>query len=72
MQSALHVLVQVFPFGDDASTSIKWSVLKIGGPRASQQLVMFAIGLMLGDFTVGGIWSLISVVTQQPMYNFWP
>jgi len=34
--------------------------------------VMFAIGLMLGDFTVGGIWSLVSVVMQQPMYNFWP
>ena len=54
------------------SSIIKWGVLKIGGPRASQQLVMFAIGLMLGDFTVGGIWSLVSVVTQQPMYNFWP
>ena len=54
------------------SSIVKWSVLRISGPRASQQLVMFAVGLMLGDFTVGGIWSLISVVTQQPMYNFWP
>lgn len=54
------------------SSVVKWSVLKIGGPHASRQLVMFAVGLMLGDFTVGGIWSLISVVTQQPMYNFWP
>ena len=54
------------------SSIVKWSVLKIGGQKTSQQLVMFAIGLMLGDFTVGGIWSLISVVTRRPMYNFWP
>ncbi len=54
------------------SSLAKWAMLRIAGPRASQRLVMFAIGLMLGDFTVGGIWSLISVVTQQPMYNFWP
>ena len=51
---------------------VKWSVLKLGGQKASQHLVMFAIGLMLGDFTVGGIWSLISVITQRPMYNFLP
>ncbi len=54
------------------SSVVKYAVLKIGGQRATQQLVMFAVGLMLGDFTVGGIWSLISVITQQPMYNFWP
>lgn len=54
------------------SSVVKYAVLKIGGPRATQQLVMFAVGLMLGDFTIGGIWSLISVITQQPMYNFWP
>ena len=54
------------------SSVVKYAVLRIGGPRATQQLVMFAVGLMLGDFTIGGIWSLISVITQQPMYNFWP
>ena len=54
------------------SSMVKYAALKIGGPRSSQQLVMFAVGLMLGDFTIGGIWSLMSVITQQPMYNFWP
>jgi hypothetical protein len=54
------------------SSVVKWGVLRFGGRKAAQQLVMFAIGLMLGDFTVGGLWSLIGVFTKTPMYNFWP
>ena len=54
------------------SSVVKWGVLRFGGRRAAQQLVMLAIGLMLGDFTVGGLWSLLGVFTKTPMYNFWP
>ena len=54
------------------SSVVKWMVLKLGGRRASQQLVIFAIGLMLGDFIIGGLWSLLGVFTKTPMYNFWP
>ncbi len=54
------------------SSVVKWGVLRFGGRKAAQQLVMLAIGLMLGDFTVGGLWSLIGVFTKTPMYNFWP
>ena len=54
------------------SSVVKWGVLRFGGRKASQQLVMLAIGLMLGDFAVGGIWSLLGVFTKTPMYNFWP
>jgi hypothetical protein len=54
------------------SSVVKWAVLKFGGRRATQQLIMFAIGLMLGDFIIGGLWSLLGVFTKIPMYNFWP
>jgi hypothetical protein len=54
------------------SSVVKWMVLKLGGRRASQQLVIFAIGLILGDFIIGGLWSLLGVFTKTPMYNFWP
>lgn len=54
------------------SSVIKWGVLRFGGRRAARQLVSLAIGLMLGDFAVGGLWSLIGVFSKTPMYNFWP
>ncbi|MCD6505322.1 hypothetical protein J7M22_01735 [Candidatus Poribacteria bacterium] len=54
------------------SSTVKWLVLRFGGRKASHRLYSFAIGLILGDFTVGGIWSLLGVAIGKPMYNFWP
>lgn len=54
------------------SSVVKWAVLKLGGRRASQQLIMLAIGLMLGGFIIAGLWSLLGVFIKTPMYNFWP
>jgi len=54
------------------SWSIKWAVLRIGEFSAAQHLTRFAIGLILGDFVVGGLWSSTSIITQKQMYNFWP
>ena len=54
------------------SSVVKWSVLRFSGRKACQKLVMLAMGLILGDFTVGGLWSLFSVFTEKQMYNFWP
>ena len=51
---------------------IKWAVLRIGGFSSAQHLTRFAIGLILGDFVIGGLWSSISIITQRQMYNFWP
>ena len=54
------------------SSVVKWGVLKFGGRRAAQQLIMLAVGLMLGSFIIGGLWSLLGVFTKTPIYNFWP
>lgn len=54
------------------SSIIKWGVLRFGGRKLARKLVTLAIGLMLGDFIVGGMWSLIGVFTKKQMYNFWP
>ena len=51
---------------------VKLTILKVWGLKAMRKLRYFAFGLILGDFVTGGLWSLISIITQKQMYNFWP
>ena len=51
---------------------VKLTLLKVFGLKAMRELRYLAFGLILGDFVAGGIWSLISIITQKQMYNFWP
>ena len=46
-------------------------VLKIGGVRLYRQAVPFFLGLILGDYTLGCVWSLIGLVLQMPTYIVW-
>jgi len=52
--------------------TVKLTILKVLGLKAMRKLRYFAFGLILGDFVTGGLWSLISIITQKQMYNFWP
>ena len=49
---------------------IKWLVLKMGGLRAHRQAVPFFLGLILGEFTVGGLWAMLGIIFRTPMANF--
>lgn len=49
----------------------KWIVLKGGGLKAHRQAVPFFLGLILGEFVVGSVWTLIGVVWNIQTYIFW-
>ena len=50
----------------------KWIILKYGGIRSYRRAVPFFLGLVLGDFLMGSIWSLLSIVLDTNMYQFYP
>lgn len=49
----------------------KATVLKIGGVKLYRQAVPFFLGLILGDYTLGCVWSLIGLVMKMPTYIVW-
>ena len=50
------------------SWAIKYGILKIGGLRLHRQSIQFFLGLILGEFVVGSIWSIRGVVFHVPSY----
>jgi len=54
------------------SWSTKAIVLKYGGLRLYRRVLPFFLGLILGDFVIGGLWDLLSMVIDTPTYQMWP
>ncbi len=50
------------------SWAIKYFILKIGGLKLHRQSIPFFLGLMLGEFVIGSIWSLRGVIFHVPSY----
>jgi hypothetical protein len=50
----------------------KWIILKVGGLKSYRRAVPFFLGLALGDYAIGSILSILSIVLDRPMYQFWP
>ena len=50
---------------------IKWLVLRYGSLQTYRRFEPFFLGLMLGEFIVGSIWSLLGMVYDLPTYSFW-
>lgn len=66
----------------DWTTGLIWMPLLIGwaakagllrymGPKVYHHGLPFALGLILGEFAVGGFWSLLAMFTRKPQYHFW-
>jgi hypothetical protein len=53
------------------SSVIKWLALKFGGAKGYRTAVPFFLGLILGDFIVGSIWSILGIVFGRSTYVFW-
>ena len=51
---------------------IKLSVLRYGGLRLYRQGLPFFIGLILGEYVTGALWSLAGVILQTRVWVFWP
>jgi hypothetical protein len=47
---------------------IKYSILKIGGLKLHRQSIPFFLGLVLGEFVIGSIWSLRGVIFHVSSY----
>ncbi len=50
---------------------IKWLILQYGGPVKYRKLAPFFLGLILGEFTVGSLWTVVGIVAGIPTYGFW-
>ena len=49
---------------------IKLIILKHGGVKQHRKLIPFFLGLILGEFVVGGFWTLRGVIFKTPTYKF--
>ena len=52
------------------SWGIKAILFQAGGLRTYRRAMPFFIGLVIGEFTLGAIWTLIGIALERPMYRF--
>ncbi|HIE29339.1 TPA: hypothetical protein EYP66_18875 [Candidatus Poribacteria bacterium] len=53
------------------SWALKAIILKYGGAKLYRKTAPFFLGLILGDYTLGCLWSLIGIAFQMPTYGVW-
>ncbi|MBD3181745.1 hypothetical protein GF312_05600 [Candidatus Poribacteria bacterium] len=46
-------------------------ILKYGGLKAHLKATPLFMGLILGEFTIGSIWTIIGISLDMPTYGFW-
>jgi len=50
---------------------IKGLIMRYQGPKTYRRGLPLALGVVLGEFAVGGLWSLLAMLTRKPQYAFW-
>lgn len=50
---------------------LKVSTLRFGGLRLYKTAVPFFLGLILGQMSIGCVWTLIGMALKIPYYSFW-
>jgi hypothetical protein len=63
--------VDYFWFAFFLGWCFKVVLMRLGGLRAHHFGLPFAMGLILGDFTMGSLWSLITLLFQVPTYRIY-
>lgn len=53
-------------------STAKFFILKFGGLRVYRRALPFFFGLILGEVTVGSLWTIVGIVLGIPTYDFWP
>jgi hypothetical protein len=51
---------------------IKLFVLRYGGLRLYRKAMPLFLGLILGEYAAGGVWSIIGIIIKTKTYVFWP
>ncbi|MCZ6678582.1 MAG: hypothetical protein O7E52_15205 [Candidatus Poribacteria bacterium] len=49
---------------------LKLIILKVGGVKAHHQAIPLFLGMILGEFVIGGFWSLRGAIWNVPTYRF--
>ncbi|GDX40457.1 hypothetical protein LBMAG21_07490 [Armatimonadota bacterium] len=49
---------------------LKWALIHLGGLRIYRQSLPFFMGLILGEFVMGAVWSILGIALKMPMYRF--
>lgn len=50
----------------------KLLIMRYGGAPAYRKALYFFVGLVLGEFVAGSLWSIWGAVTNTVVYSFWP
>jgi hypothetical protein len=50
---------------------LKLLLIRYGGMYAHRKAAPFFLGLVLGDYTVGALWSLLGILLGQPTYRIY-
>jgi hypothetical protein len=48
----------------------KWVILRSGGLKAHRKAVPFFLGMIMGQMTIGSIWSIIGLIIERGIYSF--
>ena len=51
---------------------LKLLLLKYGGRNVHRKALPFFLGLILGQFTIGSLWTILGMVFNIPTYGIWP
>ncbi len=51
---------------------LKAIVLRHGGLKAYRRAIPLFLGLALGDYILGSLWSIFSILANTTLYQFWP
>ncbi|MGC8835129.1 MAG: DUF6784 domain-containing protein, partial [Armatimonadota bacterium] len=51
--------------------ALKLLILRYGGLKTYMQWMPLFFGLILGEFVVGSLWTIIGIVFNIPSYGFW-
>ena len=53
-------------------STAKFLVFRFGGLRLYRRSAPFFLGLILGEITVGSLWTIVGIALGIPTYDFWP
>jgi len=53
------------------SWTLKFAILKYGGIKSYRKAIPFFFGLILGEYVVACIWSIIGIILRIPTYRSW-
>jgi len=60
-----------FWFAVFVSWLIKFIILRFGGAKSFRKSAPIFLGLILGDYTLGCLWSIFGIIFQMPTYGVW-